>query len=68
MGGGSPPSMSTRPPRVGDTLELRGPSGVVRTLRISGIVSNGFRDVQRFSSNWHADNFAGATVRRVSCC
>jgi ATP-binding cassette subfamily B protein len=30
------------------------------------IVSEGFRDVQRFSSNWHADNFAGATVRRVS--
>jgi ATP-binding cassette subfamily B protein len=30
------------------------------------IVSNGFRDVQRFSSDWHADNFAGATVRRVS--
>jgi ATP-binding cassette, subfamily B, bacterial len=30
------------------------------------IVSKGFRDVQRFSSDWHADNFAGATVRRVS--
>lgn len=30
------------------------------------IVSNGFRDVQRFSADWHADNFAGATVRRVS--
>lgn len=30
------------------------------------IVSDGFRDVQRFSSDWHADNFAGATVRRVS--
>ncbi len=30
------------------------------------IVSEGFRDVQRFSSDWHADNFAGATVRRVS--
>lgn len=25
-----------------------------------------FKDVQRFSSQWHADNFAGATVRRVS--
>jgi ATP-binding cassette subfamily B protein len=25
-----------------------------------------FSDVQRFSSQWHADNFAGATVRRVS--
>jgi ATP-binding cassette subfamily B protein len=30
------------------------------------IVSEGFSDVQRFSSDWHADNFAGATVRRVS--
>lgn len=30
------------------------------------IVSDGFRDVQRFSADWHADNFAGATVRRVS--
>lgn len=33
---------------------------------MQAIVSNGFRDVQRFSSDWHADNFAGATVRRVS--
>ncbi len=31
-----------------------------------GIVTDGFRDVQRFSSDWHANNFAGATVRRVS--
>jgi ATP-binding cassette subfamily B protein len=30
------------------------------------IVTGGFRDVQRFSADWHADNFAGATVRRVS--
>ncbi|MES1199800.1 MAG: ABC transporter ATP-binding protein [Pseudomonadota bacterium] len=30
------------------------------------IVLDGFRDVQRFSSDWHANNFAGATVRRVS--
>ncbi len=30
------------------------------------IVDDGFRDVQRFSADWHADNFAGATVRRVS--
>ncbi len=30
------------------------------------IVTDGFRDVQRFSTDWHADNFAGATVRRVS--
>jgi ATP-binding cassette subfamily B protein len=30
------------------------------------VVARGFRDVQRFSTDWHADNFAGATVRRVS--
>lgn len=33
---------------------------------MASIVTNGFRDVQRFSADWHADNFAGATVRRVS--
>jgi ATP-binding cassette subfamily B protein len=33
---------------------------------MQAIVSSGFRDVQRFSADWHADNFAGATVRRVS--
>ena len=30
------------------------------------LVQNGFKDVQRFSADWHANNFAGATVRRVS--
>lgn len=30
------------------------------------IVLGGFKDVQRFSSDWHSNNFAGATVRRVS--
>ena len=30
------------------------------------ITLEGFADVQRFSSQWHADNFAGATVRRLS--
>jgi len=30
------------------------------------IVRGGFADVQRFSADWHANNFAGATVRRVS--
>jgi ATP-binding cassette subfamily B protein len=30
------------------------------------IVDDGFQDVQRFSSDWHSNNFAGATVRRVS--
>ena len=33
---------------------------------MKAIVSDGFKDVQRFSADWHADNFAGATVRRVS--
>lgn len=33
---------------------------------MKAIVVNSFADVQRFSSQWHADNFAGATVRRVS--
>ncbi|HVY85263.1 MAG TPA: ABC transporter ATP-binding protein [Caulobacterales bacterium] len=33
---------------------------------MKSIVDDGFRDVQRFSSDWHANNFAGATVRRVS--
>ena len=33
---------------------------------MQAIVTRGFNDVQRFSSDWHADNFAGATVRRVS--
>ncbi len=30
------------------------------------IVNDGFKRVQAFSSDWHASNFAGATVRRVS--
>ncbi len=30
------------------------------------LVTRGFADVQRFSADWHANNFAGATVRRVS--
>ena len=30
------------------------------------IVTEGFQRVQAFSSDWHASNFAGATVRRVS--
>ena len=33
---------------------------------MKAITINSFADVQRFSSQWHADNFAGATVRRVS--
>ena len=30
------------------------------------VVAGAFQSVQRFSSEWHADSFAGATVRRVS--
>jgi ATP-binding cassette, subfamily B, bacterial len=30
------------------------------------MVSDGFRHVQRFSSDWHANNFAGATVRKIT--
>jgi ATP-binding cassette subfamily B protein len=33
---------------------------------MKAIVDDGFKDVQRFSADWHANNFAGATVRRVS--
>jgi ATP-binding cassette, subfamily B, bacterial len=30
------------------------------------LVSDGFFRVQRFSADWHANNFAGATVRKIS--
>jgi ATP-binding cassette, subfamily B, bacterial len=30
------------------------------------MVGDGFRQVQRFSADWHANNFAGATVRKVT--
>lgn len=30
------------------------------------LVSDGFRRVQRFSADWHANHFAGATVRKIS--
>jgi ATP-binding cassette subfamily B protein len=33
---------------------------------MKAIVTDAFADVQRFSADWHANNFAGATVRRVS--
>ncbi|MBA4012613.1 MAG: multidrug ABC transporter ATP-binding protein [Phenylobacterium sp.] len=33
---------------------------------MSRMVKEGFARVQAFSSDWHASNFAGATVRRVS--
>jgi len=30
------------------------------------MVSEGFQRAQRFSADWHANNFAGATVRKIS--
>jgi ATP-binding cassette subfamily B protein len=37
------------------------------TLRIMGdIVGEAFRRVQRFSTDWHANSFAGSTVRKIS--
>ncbi|HEX7761827.1 MAG TPA: ABC transporter ATP-binding protein [Caulobacteraceae bacterium] len=33
---------------------------------MSRMVKEGFQRVQSFSTDWHASNFAGATVRRVS--
>jgi len=33
---------------------------------MESIVRGGLTDVQRFSADWHANNFPGATVRRVS--
>lgn len=38
----------------------------VASRNMKAIVADGFKDVQRFSADWHANNFAGATVRRVS--
>ena len=42
--------------------------GITRlTLRIMvDVASQSFRLVQRFSSDWHANNFAGSTVRRIT--
>ncbi len=37
------------------------------TLKMmNGIVSNAFYRVQRFSTDWHANSFAGSTVRKVT--
>ncbi|KDU97127.1 ABC transporter ATP-binding protein [Komagataeibacter rhaeticus] len=33
---------------------------------MTGIVTGAFARVQRFSSEWHASNFAGSTVRRIT--
>ena len=47
-------------------------SGMFRVMNgfyariMARIVGEGFRRVQSYSADWHASNFAGATVRRVS--
>ena len=39
----------------------------VMTLRVmSDVAQDAFARVQRFSTDWHANNFAGSTVRRVT--
>ena len=42
--------------------------GLIRlTLRMmSEIAANAFRHVQRFSTDWHANSFAGSTVRKIT--
>ncbi len=42
--------------------------GIIRlTLRImADVVNNGFHRVQRFSTDWHANSFAGSTVRKIT--
>lgn len=42
--------------------------GIIRlTLRMmADIVNNGFHRVQRFSTDWHANSFAGSTVRKIT--
>ena len=43
-------------------------NGIIRlTLRIMTDVANaGFHKVQRFSTDWHANSFAGSTVRKIT--
>src|SRR5262249_14441539 len=36
------------------------------TRNMKELVDEAFKKVQAFSADWHADNFAGATVRRVT--
>ena len=36
------------------------------TKVMHALVTDGFYRVQRFSADWHANNFAGATVRKIS--
>src|SRR6201991_162289 len=40
---------------------------ITMTLRMmSEIAANGFHRVQRFSTDWHANSFAGSTVRKIT--
>ncbi|MDR3475245.1 MAG: ABC transporter ATP-binding protein [Devosia sp.] len=40
---------------------------ITLTLRMmSDIVANAFSHVQRFSTDWHANSFAGSTVRKIT--
>ena len=43
-------------------------AGIIRlTLRImADVANNGFHRVQRFSTDWHANSFAGSTVRKIT--
>lgn len=39
---------------------------VFATRNLYAIVTDGLRKVQRFSSDWHANSFAGGTVRKIT--
>ena len=43
-------------------------NGIIRlTLRtMADVVNSGFYRVQRFSTDWHANSFAGSTVRKIT--
>ncbi|RAL99177.1 ABC transporter ATP-binding protein [Agrobacterium sp. MS2] len=43
-------------------------NGIIRlTLKtMADVTNNGFHKVQRFSTDWHANSFAGSTVRKIT--
>ncbi|MBY3074949.1 ABC transporter ATP-binding protein [Rhizobium laguerreae] len=43
-------------------------NGIIRlTLRtMADVTNNGFHKVQRFSTDWHANSFAGSTMRKIT--
>ncbi|MEH2683393.1 ATP-binding cassette domain-containing protein [Rhizobium leguminosarum bv. viciae] len=43
-------------------------NGIIRlTLHtMADVVNNGFHKVQRFSTDWHANSFAGSTMRKIT--